>query len=196
MNRHVILLLGILVLAVVGCAQRSAYVVARHQPGLDVSKSSKIALIAPASPQQRSEQVYRAALTALNTGGFRLVTPAEADYQLIVLLDKNTHTVTGPAPVDYVGSSAAVVPSGSVYYGVSTPMGYAPQSVEEVHESGGIRLSLYPTRAVKPAQIRTAWDGYVDSGRTEVSPEHDHALLRTLLRYFGQDFIGRAKLAE
>jgi hypothetical protein len=197
MNKWGFLLLGALMLASAGCAQHSAYVVARRQPGLEVSSASKIAFAAPASPQSRCDEVCRATLDELKAGGFRLVAPAEADYQLIVLLDKSTRSVAmAPAPVIFLPAPDIAV-AGAGHYSVFTPMSYpSPQSAEELRESAGIRLTLYPTRVTQPAQLQAAWDGYVDSGRVEVPNERYQALLQTLLRYFGQDFIGRAKFAE
>ena len=202
MNNCLCLLLSALTIAVAGCAQHSAYVLTRGNLQHPVSRADKIAVTAPGNSQSRTDELYRTLLAELEAGGFKVVSHAEADFHLVVLLDKNAHSgYVAPPPITHVAIPLDAI-GGSRYYPTSPyshqTASYTPPEppVKVYRESEGIRLSLYPTRVQQPAHLQTAWDGFVDSGRNRVPRSRHHALLKTLLSYFGQDFDGRAKLVE
>ncbi len=185
-------------LASFGCAQRKAYIVARHDPLHPVSKADKIAVSEPSPTQSRSEELHRALIAELKAGGFQIVAPDEATFKLVVLVDRHARAVAVQPQLSVMYSTTQVaIPGGSyVVAGSSMRDGPLPGLDKEYRESEGIRLSLYPARASNPAQLQTAWDGYVDSGRARLASDRDRTLLRTLLSYLGQDFVGFVRLPE
>ncbi len=180
-----------------GCAHQKTYVVARHNPQRTVSIESRIAVSPPANDKSQNVSVYQAALAELAAAGFRIVPPAEAEYTLLVLVDKHARAVAGsPSPMTQV--SPYMVISGSDGSTSRTPLyrGPFPTPTKEYSVSEGIRLSLYPARADNAAQIQPVWDGFVDSGHLRLSPEQHRPMIRLLLRYFGQDFAGEVQPIE
>ncbi len=198
MKRLLLLWLCAVMLASFGCAERKAYVVARHDPLHPVSKADKIAVSEPSPTQSRGEELYRALIAELKAGGFQIVAPDEAAFKLVVLVDRHARAVAVPPQLPVMYSTTQVVIPGGSYIVAGPPMrdGPLPRLDKEYRESEGIRLSLYPARVLNPAQLQTAWDGYVDSGHARLVTERERTLLRTLLSYLGQDFVGFVRLPE
>jgi hypothetical protein len=202
-------------LASAGCATHRVRIAAHGDSQHPISKDQKIT-VAPPDPAQRGGDVlYRTLLEELSLAGFQVVSQADADYMLVVFLDQNDHEISGPSPTlrgNYLrtasmhpglGTTANYPIYSSAKYSIHSSADYPIYSSQEalswptMHTgSEGIRLSLYPTRVGQPAQLHSAWEGYVDSGRATVPPERQRRMVKTLLSYFGRDFVGKIRLPE
>jgi hypothetical protein len=186
-----------------GCAARSPYVLARRDAGCNLTATSKIALASHAQPREAELALERALVSALHERGIDPGPPAQADFTLAYWLDDSWipgkkveyyHQGRWTDICPQVSSGPMVIgPSGSVFDQESTEL--RQRVVDVPYYIQGIRLKLYPKSRAGVVSFQPAWEGYI-AGGNRVSATREPALLRTLLRYFGEDFNGRAPLAD
>lgn len=198
-----------LTLAVAGCSSRTAYVIARQNAQYQLCTTNRIVLSDPAQSRTEDQTLRKALLAVLHQRGFNVVTSDESEFTLTCWVDESWDRArkvissgegywadTGfgsgynSAPLPRPG----IEPAGAIY--IYPERDTAIQRVVEVPYSvKGIRLRLFRHDSEHPGRPETAWEGYIEGG-DRVSEEREPILLRTLLNYFGKDFIGRAKLIQ
>ena len=186
-----------------GCASRNAYVIARHNAQYQLNVTNRIVIADHAHPRPEEESLRAALMSELRQQGFHLVAASEAEYTLTYWIDvswKQGKIVvsdregTWADPNHYPGYHAPHVPPFFQIAGAYSERTAAKQRVVEVPwETKGIRLKVFPQESMRAGNLQTAWDGYIEVG-DEVSEERQPALVRTLLNYFGTDFVGKARL--
>jgi hypothetical protein len=189
-----------------GCSSR-AYVIARQNAQYQLSPANKLAVADHAHPAPEEQSLRTALMTELRQKGFNLVPASEAEYTLTYWIDVSWKRGKIVVPSDYSSSSwrggYLTIPG---QYNPSAPPRITPQVrpdsqsalsiqhvVEVPWETKGIRLKVFPQQSMRAGDLRTAWDGYIEVGK-KVSEAREPALVRTLLTYFGTDFVGRARL--
>ena len=186
-----------------GCSSR-AYVIARQNVQYPLSVANKIAIADHAHPAPE-EQSLRSALNGeLRQKGFNVVPPSEAEYTLTYWIDvswkrgkivvpNQDSTWTDRHLVTPGRNDGSLPPRITPATFSDSPLGI--QHVVEVPwETKGIRLKVFPQASMRAGNMQTAWDGYIEVG-DDVSEAREPLLVRTLLNYFGTDFVGKAKLA-
>lgn len=192
MLRSVMVALWIsLVVLFTGCASRTAYVITRRDAKFDLNANSKICLAPHAQPRNPELTLQRDLLSALQDHGFSLVPHDQAEFTLTYWLDDSWEA--GKKVVYYQNGAW------SDWHPMANPTPYPSLLSQRIVDSHfyvqGIRLKLYPKNSTGGVEFKTAWEGYIEGG-ARVSEKREPVLLRTLLHYFGQDFIGRAPLIE
>ena len=138
----------------------------------------------------------------LRQQGFHVVTSGEAEYTLTYWIDeswKRGKIVVSDREGTWANPRDADtrLPSLPPFFGPPRPYyerSLGMQHVLEVpYETKGIRLKLFHQASMRAGQMQTAWDGYIEGG-DRVSEKREPVLVRTLLNYFGRDFVGEAKL--
>jgi len=187
-----------------GCASRSAYVIARQNVRYPLSLTNKIAIAEHAHPRPEEQSLRTALMSELRQQGFNLVASSEAEYTLTYWIDlswKRGKIVVSDREGTWADPNrghgypyASQVPPFFQTPGYHSEPTLSMQHVVEVPwETKGIRLKVFPQETMRAGNMQTAWDGYIEGG-DQVSEEREPALVRTLLSYFGKDFLGRAPL--
>jgi len=198
---RLVLLLG-LIAVVTGCASSTAYVIARGDTRFHLNATDRIALATHPKPSKSTLTLQQTLVTALQEKGIEIVSPAEAEFTLTYWLDdswkpgKKVIYSQGGWQRDFYPVSAGGTfagPYGGIFGYSAEPI--LPKVVDSPFYVQGIRLKLYPKTGQGAGQFETAWEGYIEGG-DRVSAKRGPVLLRTLLQYFGQDFVGRAELVE
>jgi hypothetical protein len=187
-----------------GCASRGAYVFARQNAQYQLSATNQIAIADHAHPREEEQALRQALLAELEQQGFELVAPDKAEYTLTYWIDEswkrgklvvsNREGTWAYPDSHFQGAPPYFDPPGFPYpYGQPEP---GIQHVIDVpYSTMGIRLKLFDQAGMRSGRMQTAWEGYIESG-DRVSAKREPVLLRTLLQYFGRDFVGRAKLIQ
>ena len=188
-----------------GCSSRSAYVVARHDVRYPLSLTNKIAIAEHAHPRPEEQSLRTVLMAELRERGFNVVPSTEAEYTLTYWIDVSwrrgkivvsnregtwSDPYSGPRGYSAPYAPPPFGPRAGSYY---TPVPSVPEVVDVPWETQGIRLKVFPQESMRAGNLQTAWDGYIEGG-DEVSEKREPVLVRTLLSYFGTEFIGRAKL--
>lgn len=190
--------------AVTGCASRTAYVVARQNAQYRLSATNRIAIADHAHPREEETALRQALMAELRQQGFDLVAPDKAEFTLTYWIDeswKRGKLVVSNRAGTWADpdSSYQNVPPYFGPPGVPYPYAQPELGIQRVvdvpYSTMGIRLKLFDQASMRSGRMQTAWDGYVEGG-DRVSEKREPVLLRTLLQYFGRDFVGRAKLVQ
>jgi len=189
-----------------GCSSR-AYVIARHNSQYQLSATNKIAIADHAHPAPEEQSLRTAVMSELREKGFKIVSSSEAEYTLTYWIDVSWKRGKVVVPGGEARWTQPVFVPGGGRYDSRVPPRITPvgptssdsplgiQHVVEVPwETKGIRLKVFPQTSMRAGNLQTAWDGYIEVG-DEVSEAREPVLVRTLLNYFGTDFVGKAKLA-
>lgn len=193
-------LLLVLLAGVTGCASNTAYVIARRDIRFNLTATNKLTLATHPHPSQSTRALHQTLVAVLEENGLELVPPAAAEFTLTYWLDdswkpgKKVIYRQGGRQLDSYPMSPATFyadPSGGIFDYSAEPV--IPKVVDVPYHVQGIRLKVYPKSGTATGQFETAWEGYIEGG-DRVSAKRGPVLLRTLLQYFGQDFIGRANL--
>ena len=192
-----------------GCASRTAYVIARQNARYPLTCANKIAIADHAHPREEEEVLRQALLGELRQQGFELVAPDKAEFSLTYWIDESWRrgkivvsnregfwadpnrepgTPYLPAVPPYFGRPGFTRPYGEPQIGIQ-------HVVDVPYATRGIRLKLFDQASMRSGRMETAWDGYIEGG-DRVATQREPVLLRTLLQYFGKDFVGRAKLVQ
>ena len=185
-----------------GCTSRSAYVIARQNAQYQLNLTNRIAIAEHAHPGPEEQSLRTTLLSELRQQGYRLVAPSEADYTLTYWIDVSWKR--GKIVVSDREGTWADPNRNSGYHHVPPPFFqtggvYSERAPSKQHvvevpwETKGIRLKVFPQESMRAGNLQTAWDGYIEVG-DEVSEAREPVLVRTLLGYFGTDFVGKAKL--
>ena len=188
-----------------GCASR-AYVIARHNAQYHLSPTNRITIADHAHPAPEEQSLRTALLSELRQQGFNVVASTEAEYTLTYWIDISWKRGKIVIPnQDARWSQPVIVPGGGNHDNRVPPRmipagqtdsdsSLSMQHVVEVPwETKGIRLKVFPQASMRAGNLQTAWDGYIEVG-DDVSEAREPVLVRTLLNYFGTDFVGKATL--
>lgn len=197
-----LLFLGCLALGLSGCATRSALVIARCPKPLPAA-AKKIAILPSPQPQPSEEFLVKCVATGLKQAGLEIVPQPQADFMLSCAFEDDWQTYqrpTTPTVAPYMQSSTGpiLVPPGTLLFKGSRWSGESPITstyTEEQVAIKGIRLRIFWNRGLQTGHFETAWEGYIETGR-QSDEEREPILIRTLLRYFGRNYSGKAKLDE
>ncbi len=196
------LLLPFLTILLAGCASNHPTVGAWRGAGFSPAQKDKIALTLRPNPSYEDAEVGRVLTAELQREGFNLVPLAEADYTLAYAVEDDSTETFLPArvfalPAPPQISNIIIAPGMLVSHGIFDPRTQEFQpSIDPtvvVYHAKGIRLYLYTNPKTHPGGLQIAWSGCIDAG-VRVSAEREPLLIRALLAYFGQDYIGRAEL--
>jgi hypothetical protein len=190
-------------LLTISCASPTAYVIARQSARYPLSLTNRITIADHAQPREEEQSLRTTLLAELHQLGFKVVSPDQAEYTLTYWIDESwkrakivvsdregTWAIPHDADIHSAALPAFFGPTGTSY-----ERSLGMQHVVEVpYETKGIRLKLFHQESMRAGQMLTAWDGYIEGG-DQISAKREPVLVRTLLNYFGKDFIGRAKLA-
>lgn len=189
-----------LLLLLAGCAKRSSDIVARCGPQPVMTGASRIALLPTAQPRPEDLVLQKVVVAELERNGHRIVPQAEADYTMTCYVEENFVTRLQASTPMLNHTSMPGSPGTGVYLVQPTESfpGLNPEErlprVEKIPRQG-IRLRFYSGPSLRAGRFETTWEGYIEDGFT-LRPERQPILVKTLLSYYGRDFIGRVKLVE
>lgn len=194
-------LLLLLAILSAGCASTHPTVGAWRDAGFSPKRTDKIAFALRPNPNSEDAELGRLLTAELKREGFNIVPAAEADYTLAYVVedDSTEHylperdfTVGGPPQ----RTPNIVVPSKMPPPGLEEAQLYTPPSISPgvvVFHNKGLRLFLYTNPKAHGGNLQLAWSGCIEAGET-VSSDREPLLIKTLLGYFGENYVGRVDL--
>jgi hypothetical protein len=201
------LLLSLLTILAAGCATNNGVIVsARHDVHFSPTPTDKISMALRPNPSPEDAALGSVLLAELKREGFDIVTNADADYTLAYLVEDDStvetyqhhELVTSPNP--YVVTLPPQTTSDMVVRDLTGQRQRelcetvtVPVSV--VVQRKGIRLYLYANPKTHPGGLQIAWEGCIEAGKT-IPVGREPVLIKTLLGYFGQDYVGRVTLPQ
>jgi hypothetical protein len=198
------LLMPFLAMLSAGCATTNhPTLAARRGDGFSPARTDKIALTLRPNPGPEDALLGRLLTAELQREGFHLVPPEQADYTLVYAVeDDSTATylperdfvVATPQETEQQRAASATPPPP----GFSRPRpGFTPASsigpTVVVYHDKGIRLYLYTNPQTHAGKFELAWSGCIEAGE-RISPDREPMLIKKLLGYFGQDYLGQVNL--
>jgi hypothetical protein len=195
------LLLFALVLAIssAGCASNGVLVSAQRNAQFSPTPADTIVMALRPNPSAEDAALGTALLAELAREDFNIVTNVDAAYTLTYLVEDDSTERTYFHPEVYQRPPPQT--TGDI---LATEMGnpgrLAPQNTvivptTLVFRARGIRLYLYANPKRHPGGLQVAWTGCIESGRT-IPTNREPLLIKTLLGYFGQDYLGRVNLPQ
>jgi hypothetical protein len=184
-----------------GCTTHLADIVARRGSPPLPSNGRNVALMTSVQARPQDGPLQRVVVAELERNGYHIVTQPEADYTLVCYVEDNWLTQLGPSAwLDLPSSSPSitVLPADrkvvaekrETHYDPYLTSNYCPK--EKVPKQG-VRLRFYSSPSLQAGRFETAWEGYIEAGLT-LRPEREPLLVKTLLTFFGRDYVGRVKL--
>ena len=178
-----------------GCASSGRQIIARRGVLPNSETARRVAIMPQQMQSPEDKLLERDVIAVLKERGFELVEQGESDLTLTCQVEKNWKSIRHTEHPIY-GSPAPPVVGPPGYYttsGQSYPVAHAET---ETHVAlKGIRLQFYNSASLQVRRFDSAWEGYIEAG-FEIRPEEQPQLIRVLLGYYGQDFVGRTKLQE
>lgn len=191
------LLLSLLTILSAGCASNRVLVSTRHDAHFSPTPADKISMALRPNPSAEDAALGSVLLAELARENFNIVTNVDADYVLAYLVEDDSTENYVPAR-DYAISAPSQTSKDIIASGLPAPpgftrapSGFAPSAGATiiVYHNKGIRLYLYANPKKYPG-LQIAWEGCIEAGES-IPAEREAVLIRTLLGYFGQDYIGR-----
>lgn len=177
---------AIVLISVTGCASNKTRLAVRSHPSVAVSRTNTLALVAPNGVLPNERALHQLLLEEMSAGGFRLVTPAEADFHFACEFGGRV-----TSDVALVKKTVMLVPANPAMQG---PGVFSSHSTWELGDrprlQQGIHLGVWPADAPKDSKVQLTWDGFIECGTAPLAPERLRALLKTLLSRFGGDYSG------
>lgn len=184
-----------------GCATKSPMVATWRNPQFSPTLADKIALTERPNPSAQDAALGRLLVTELQSEGFALTSPDQADYLITYVLDE-------------LNEEQKVVnhsyPNPTMSFGPPTPQTAAqaremsfqpvqPQPPDRIttytFTSKSILLYLYTNPKTHAGKFQMVWQGNISVNQS-VPASREPALLQTLLRYFGKDQNGPVDVAR
>ncbi len=178
-----------------GCATQVTSVHTWRNPDFSPTAADTIALTEHPNPSAQDQALQQLLTTTLQQDGFKMTSPAQADYLLAFVLDEATQqqqqivyrhddqpvgapfTPQRDSQVGMMSSYSAQVPDHVVTFRCTTKF---------------IRLYLYTNPKTHAGNFQLAWQGNIDVNQS-VPTGSEPVLLKTLLRYFGKNQNGPVK---
>jgi hypothetical protein len=174
------------------CAHKTS-VIAKRNPAYSPSLADRIAITERSIRNPETDALKQAVTVELARRGAKVVPTPESEFALGCWVDESWESV-GPA-VRTIMASQRNIDLRNRPASYDTPMPVQVQVPRNTEYTKGIRLRLFVTRPKNTNRVETAWEGYI-AGGPRLSPKQYKPLLRTLLDYFGKDYVGNVKLVE
>ncbi|HEX5398941.1 MAG TPA: hypothetical protein VFY06_07825 [Verrucomicrobiae bacterium] len=186
-----------------GCASKRPIIGAWRTDGFSPAPTDKIALTVKLNPSPEDAQLGEMLTNELQRLDFNLVPQADADYTLVYAVEDDS-TATYIPRRDFAVSTPVQTSQGNVRLGNPVLAPFAqPQPgftaapslgpTVVVYHTKGIRLYLYTNPQTHSGKFETAWTGSIEAGEN-ISADREPLLIAALLKYFGQNYVGRVTL--
>lgn len=186
----------------VGCASRSALLVARRDSAEAPTSMTGIALVNHPKPRPEDDRLERVLIETLQREGITPKPASEAEFVMACWIDDSWDEVVPATQTSYQRSVTHVtVGNASDSSEGRLADEYARRASEQRAQPArylsvkGIKLRVYSNRATGAARVAPVWEGYVEVGSIE-SSAHLAEAVRSLLAHFGQDFTGRVRFPK
>jgi hypothetical protein len=201
------LLLTLMTILSAGCATNNGVIVsARHDAHFSPTRTDKISMALRPNPSAEDAALGSILQAELKSEGFDIVTNADADYALACLVEDDStvetywHHELVASPNPYVVTLPPQTTGDRI---VQDLTGQRQREFGETVtvpvavtvQRKGIRLYLYTNPKTHPGGLQIAWQGCIEAGKT-IPAGRELVLIRTLLGYFGQDYVGRVTLPQ
>ena len=180
-----IFLLIMMILFLVGCATRTAYISSLTDPRYSPVKTDPIHILLTDKASISDRQFYSFLKKEMITNGFNIVeNRTMAKYLLLFETGSKTSKMNSTLFLPSTSNTSGYV--GNTYYSGSTTSTQAiPYSYNYTVEK--IYLDLYAVKDVKNKKYMTVWEGYIGAGAKEYV-SYSRAILKNLFDVFGTNY--------